>query len=204
MDISRNYHWPKDDHYFGMGVSELVSELNKKISMSGKTSKHQLKRLVIMEQDFAFINLNGYSLVGFLNEVKQCVLSKKKIIIIATEMLMPLACFCLTADIRVFAVFDCRCKVSEIVNELFSKLLKTQKNNDVKVNEPFYSFYYKKERTLQQSPLTHKDVLMLRIFFTEENSSFNNILGFSSSSVYRWKVLLAGKFGVRKLELLSR
>lgn len=185
MILSNHYHWPKHDYYFGIGVTEIVNNIKNGLYLDFKKIKNGDNA-----KDLCFINLNAYTLVSFFNEVNELVFcSSKIIVIVSTERLLPVAKFFLHEFKNVVSVYDSSCAVEQITLDLKRKLMSIKTTYSIERSEPH---------------LTHKDIILLTMFFTDRLKYYNITGGNKCTSLYRWKTVLANKFGIKKLELLAR
>lgn len=173
MPNDQNY-WPQNDFHFGVGVTEVIKILTKSTEEENNS--------------YFFINLNGFNLLKFFSDFPNMALKGKKIVIISSTQLIPLAHFCFVECDSVVAVFNSSCHIEEVISIL-------QKNNSKNKISTMAS---------NNTKLNYKDILLLQFFFNEGRSPFSNLIGKKIPCNCRWKLALAQKFGVRKLELLTR
>ena len=140
----------------------------------------------VKSQGFFFINLNRYTLRAFMREFSG--ITHSGIVIICSKPLLPLAHFWLKEGCCVRAVFESNVSVDSVAREL---------NNlkpEGKMTPPFRPSFRK---------LTHQDLFLLRNYIEQsEVMSLQLKFSCSRSTIYRWKMMIARKFGVRKIECL--
>ena len=171
--------WPVDDFYFRAGACALSEQLEEHAK----------------NQSFFFINLNRHTLRAFISEftgitpnniIEFTEIVHNNIIIICSRRLLPLAHFWLKESRCVRAVFDSDMSVERVM----MSLNKLQPDHEVML--PVC------RRPLR---LTHQDLLFLRSYIEQSNVlSLQLKLACSCSTIYRWKMMIARKFGVRKME----
>lgn len=94
--------WPASDVFFGYGVINLVPRLK-------KTSE---------KNEYLFINLNHHTIKSFFSDFSE--FYSKRIIVISSRRLMPLAIVWLTEIENVCAVFESSVPVEQLVMALNS------------------------------------------------------------------------------------
>lgn len=135
---------------------------------------------------FFYINLNRHTLSAFIRDFSG--ITSNNIIIICSRRLLPLAYFWLKESRRIRAVFDSSMSVERIAVSL------NELQSGGKVMLPA------SRRTRR---LTHQDVFLLRHYIERGDVvSLQLKLACSRSTTYRRKMMVAQKFGVRKIEHL--
>lgn len=162
--------WPASDFFFGYGIRSLVAQLKQTNEQS----------------EYFFINLNGHTLKSFFREFTD--FSSKKIIIISSRRLMPLAFFWLTESEKVCGVFESSVPAEEIIKALNStrpevkiSIPKIRASDNLKLREVFFLQNYLEKGRLAEIQL---------------NCSVKY------STLKNWKASIARKLGAKKLEHL--
>lgn len=159
--------WSENDFYFSNGIRWL------------------LKQKVIHPsfEDCFFINLNGFTLKKFNDDIMH--IKYRKIVIISTAALMPLAYFWFINNNRVIAIFE----TGNLINDIEKSLL------SLSMGEKFLVSNYQSSIRLSAS-----EVILLKLHLEEEKlSSIKYILNCSNKVLYNRMRALAKKFRVRKL-----
>ena len=161
-------YWPISDLFFGYGVKSLLTGLDQSSD----------------ENDYFFINLNRHTLKFFLQDFAE--FRSKKIIIISSPRLMPLATFWLTESNKVCALFGSCTPVEEIVRvlnimppETKTSLPALRAKETMSLREVFFLKNYLEKGKLARFPL---------------------LPSMGSSTLKNRKISVARKLGVRKLE----
>ncbi|MDJ0042437.1 MULTISPECIES: Vi polysaccharide biosynthesis protein TviA [Pantoea] len=162
------YYWPPNDIYFGAGVKGLIDYLAVETN----------------ERNYFFVNLNAYSLISSFHFFSHANELRKKIVIISSPRLSPLAEFWLAENDNIIAAFSCFDMPDNIVRQLIQhqpgeKIANINVRSTVKVNR--------------------KDIITMKYFLYESGMKelterFIN----SPSTVYRWRKCISEKFGVKE------
>lgn len=169
VDLTEPKCWPEHDIYFKAGVSILHEKLN----ADG------------IRRAYYFLHLDGYTLRNFLLDLPLA--TDRKIVIISSLRLLPVAHYFMANYHNVCAVFDSKTKIETLV-----KMLKTPLSHKGNSN------------VIEHSPkITCKDIIILRHYLTAGNMDYiQRRYSRSYTTVQQWKSKLACKLSIRKLEYL--
>ncbi|WP_406909114.1 hypothetical protein [Klebsiella oxytoca] len=166
--------WPKYDYYFKLGVDEIIDELNE----------------LNIPESYTFINLNRNSLTEFLKITQDMNENTyefyDKTIIIASPRLLTLADYYFSNHKQICAFFSSSVQKDELVSNLSMIYLNSEFNPPV--IQPSRRFY-------------QRDISILESFLlTKDPASVKKRFNVATSTIYRWRAVVAWKLGVNKLE----
>ncbi|MGS3490035.1 hypothetical protein ACB276_19710 [Enterobacter hormaechei subsp. xiangfangensis] len=156
-----NISWPAEDVFFNRGISLIMDSM----------------KAVIHTNDLLFVHLCGYNLRKFMLDFPSF---EKKLVIITSKRLRPLANFLITNYTEVIYVFDNTESITSICENLISGTKKT--------------------RNTRLHLLNHREYeLLFQYLFSGSTEKIQEKYFRSYTTVQSWKNNVAHKFNLRRL-----
>lgn len=158
-----NISWPAEDLFFNRGISLIMENI----------------KSVIHTNDLLFVNLCGYNLRQFMLDFLS--FEKKRLVIITSKRLRPLANFLLTNHTEIIYVFDYTESITSISENLISSTIK-------------------KPRITRLHMLNHREYdLLFQYLCSGSTEKIQEKYFRSYTTVQAWKNNVAHKFKLRRL-----